>query len=113
MADCLSPVLQGFLDYCDARREVAIDFEVPESKDGPPCRVEGEVDRCVAGSIASDLGIPEWPGLTPVVVRVPVPEGSVDEDRYPSASPGEVWLASDSLRMKSPAPHTLGPQRSS
>src|SRR4051795_11861278 len=80
----------GPANALDAAGEIRLDLEIPDPHDPPSGIGERRVHAPIARTVPSDLLVPERTRLAPIVVRVPVPERTVDEDRDAPPDPGDV-----------------------
>lgn len=81
--------------------QVFFDVEVPEAQHDPSELLEGGIGHSVPLHVSSDL-------LVPVLARfslakcfwMAMPEGPVDEDCDPAATPGNVWATGETLYIE-------------
>jgi hypothetical protein len=93
-------------------RLITVDLEIPKPEDSPTTVDKFPGDLCIALPIAIDLFVPELPRLSPVVVRVAMPKGSIYKDCYASSDPRKVRLTDNLPWMETPTPKPSRPHRS-
>jgi hypothetical protein len=107
---CPSAPLPSLANKIYAVPDVFFDLEVPEADDDPPGLLELCIYAGVPSPVSVDLLIPEFSGLPPVVVRVPMPERAVHENGHLSTDPSEIRTSGDRSGVQSPAAQSRRPK---
>jgi hypothetical protein len=98
--NCATSLVKGLEHATHPTCRIVLNLEIPDSNDCPAGIGKLPNDATVPLAISLDLLVPEFAGLTPVVVRVPVPEGAVYKDGNTPPDPCEVRAPRNIFRMQ-------------